>query len=702
MAAAFAPDGVESLEALGPGLWRGRMGGRPVVVRELPVGDVLPTAEQLKRLDCPELPRLLDARQRDGPAWAVFEFAEGETLARRLDREGALAPPAALDVVRAAARALEALGRAGLRHGAIRPTNIVFDARGGVRFVDPVWSRPAPLEYQSPEEARGAGRPDLRSDLYSLGLVLHEMLLGMPAFVTRDPAALRELHARGRLRFDIDGLPPALVEAGQRLTEPDPDRRLASPAELLRILDGVERPAPTPAPAPAPFVPSGPPPRRRRGVLVPLLVALALFVGLPLWVIRLALQEAKPKPKPAPRVVIAPLPKPVLVPLPKPPPRPVPVTPPPPRVFTPEEVAAERARAESFLASADELAALRDYDRLDALTPDLKSPEGRARLDEVLSPHRRAARAWRAALAQLAAMKGRLVNVTLRFGGTRLYGKLEAVELPKLRVGATEASVKDLDAASVARLAMSGPGAATDLEVLAFAIFEGDAATARLAAEDVEPDPWAAPRLAALVKAADDQAAREKRERAADLALRSADRAYKDYRPELWWDVADQHPGTAAGKSALEKVTALRTSLARWSFNDGQSAGWTGELLPNGRWGRGGFHLKAPVKDGVAAAERRSEAPAFAWSKAARLRFDVRLQAKGRLTVTLEGEGGVATASMDSTRTATWQAFDRPLAEFEGGAFEEGRPICSVRVEARGEAAPQVLLLDSIEVYTPK
>jgi hypothetical protein len=625
---------------------------------------------------------------------------------------------------------LEALGRAGLRHGAIRPTNIVFDERGGAAFVDAVWSREAPAQYRSPEEARGAGKPDLRSDLYALGLVLYEMLLGMPPFVSKDPRELVELQSRGPVKFDIEGLPPELAEAGRRLTEPEPGRRLGSPAELLRLLEKDERPAPAPAPKPAAAPPPPPAPKptsaptlaeepappRRAAILIPILLAVCIFVVLPIYVIRLAIQSfreeerrapSEPRlvravdPPPAPEPPPAPPPKSAPAPKPVPPPPPPPSAPPPPKVFSPEEIAAERARAEAFVATAEELIGLRDYERFDALMPDLKSPQGRARLDEVIAPHRRAARAWHAALEQLKAMQGRIVSFTLRFDGGRLYGRLEEVKLPKIRVGVKEAGVRDLDTASIARLAGSGPGAATDLEILTFAIFEKDAATARAAAEDAPEDPWASPRLAALVKEADEKAAKEKSERTAELALRAADRAYKDYRPEMWWDVADLHPGTAAGKSALEKVTALRTSLARWAFNDGKAAGWTGELEAGGRWGRGGSRLKGAVQEGIAVAELRGAEPLFAGSRDARLRFDLRIQGKGKVTVTLEGEGGKAAASLDS-KSFGWQSFDRPLAEFEGAALADGKPVRAIRIESRSEGAVQALIVDSIEVYAPK
>ncbi|HEX7901567.1 MAG TPA: hypothetical protein VF950_27655 [Planctomycetota bacterium] len=667
--AELTPDGVDDLEALGPGVWRGRRDGRPVIVRSIPSGDAR-AAEALRRIEHPALPRLLDAQARDGSAWAVFERVEGETLLDRLDRLGALPWTEAVDVLRRAAGALDALSRAGLRHGALRPSNIVFDDRGGATFVDAVWGRPTPETYLAPE-----GRSDVRADFYALGLTLHEMLVGLPAYVARDPRELRALHARGGLRFDLD-VPPALAEAGRRLTDPDPERRLANGEELLRLLDGL-----------------GAPPRRRVPALT-LLALIALVVGGAVWTLRRDAPAAPAVVVDVPSVVVAKVPARPEPPPPPPPPPPIPAPPKPPPGPSPEEVAAEIARAEGFEATADALAAARDYARLDAEAPALRAPEARARLDAVLAPHRRAARAWAAALAQLGAMKGRVLQFTLR-DGSRPYGKVEEVEASQFQLGEKVIPLKDVDTASIARLAMGGRGAATDLEVLAFALFEGDAATAKLAAEDVEPDPWAAPRLAALLKAAEEKAAREKRERAAELALRAADRAWKDYRPDMYADVADLHPDTAAGTAAREKHAAARKSLARWAFNDGQAAGWIGAPVSGGRWGGKGYYLRAEAK-----AERSGVAPLFMWSPAARLRFDYRAGPRARLTVTIEGEGGTSTAEIDETRSSTWQAFDRPLSDFKGGAFAEGQAVKVLRVEARAESGAPALSLDSIELYT--
>jgi Protein kinase domain len=195
----------------------------------------------------------------DGTTFIAMELLQGESVAERLGRCGRFAPKNAMEIVRQIASALEAAHRAGIIHRDLKPENLHFcpdpAATLGerIKILDfglaklkqlasvhtqaaSIFGTPA---YMSPEHWRGATQIDHRSDVYSLGCILFELLTGRPPFVgsIRDMVVQHQQSPVPSVRginpdvtFELDGLL-------QRMLAKDPDRRPQSMSEVQRALE---------------------------------------------------------------------------------------------------------------------------------------------------------------------------------------------------------------------------------------------------------------------------------------------------------------------------------------------------------------------------------------------------------------------------------------------------------------------------------
>src|SRR5205809_875770 len=151
-------------------------------------------AEGLARLAHPSLVTIHDVGLEPHGPYLVEEFVPGRSLADVIRDEGPMPPGRAAQIGAAAADGLAAVHDAGMLHRDLKPENLMLTPNGGVKLLDLgiVWAADwTPLSaigevlgtaaYVSPEQA--SGRPlDPRSDVYSLGVVLYEMLTGRPPF----------------------------------------------------------------------------------------------------------------------------------------------------------------------------------------------------------------------------------------------------------------------------------------------------------------------------------------------------------------------------------------------------------------------------------------------------------------------------------------------------------------------------------------
>lgn len=221
----------------------------------------------LAQLSHPNLVTLIDRGSTDTEEYLVFEYVEGRSL-KELIREGPLSIADAGSIAGQVAEGLATAHLAGIIHRDVKPQNILIDRQGHAKVTDfgiatgPDWTRVTragsiigSARYMSPEQIRS--KPvDARSDIYSLGVVMYEMLSGHPPF---DGANMPEI-ARQHLNspppplLDVrPDVPPGLAKVVMRCLEKLPEDRFASMDEIVGALVGLGLHAPqrTPEVTPA-------------------------------------------------------------------------------------------------------------------------------------------------------------------------------------------------------------------------------------------------------------------------------------------------------------------------------------------------------------------------------------------------------------------------------------------------------------------
>ncbi len=191
-----------------------------------------------------------EAETTTGPLpYIVMEYVEGVTLRDIVHTEGPMPPQRAIEVIADACQALNFSHQHGIIHRDVKPANIMISKTGAVKVMDfgiaraladagnPVTQTAAVIgtaQYLSPEQARGV-KVDARSDVYSLGCVLYEVLTGEPPFVGDSPVAVAYQHVRedpvppsGR----HGGISPELDAVVLKALAKNPENRYQTAAEM--------------------------------------------------------------------------------------------------------------------------------------------------------------------------------------------------------------------------------------------------------------------------------------------------------------------------------------------------------------------------------------------------------------------------------------------------------------------------------------
>jgi eukaryotic-like serine/threonine-protein kinase len=215
-------------------------------------------ARAVAQLNHPHIVGVIDAGEDHDPThpapFIVFEYVEGETLKDRIRRNGRLPVPEAVAYAIEITRALGAAHAQGIVHRDVKPQNVLVDEEGTAKVTDFGIARTLDQEgltadgrvlgttdYVSPEQALGHAVTG-QSDLYSLGIVLFEMLTGDVPFRGENQVAVAMKHVREELpdlQLRRPGVSSALAAVVDRATAKDLSERYADDAQLVSDLEDV-------------------------------------------------------------------------------------------------------------------------------------------------------------------------------------------------------------------------------------------------------------------------------------------------------------------------------------------------------------------------------------------------------------------------------------------------------------------------------
>jgi serine/threonine-protein kinase len=211
-------------------------------------------ARAVARLNHPHVVRVIDFGEDDGSPYIVLELIEGETLKRRIACMGRLPVVEAVAYAIEVGRGLEAAHAVRLVHRDVKPQNVLIDAEGRAKVTDFGIARSLEVhgltatgrvlgttDYVAPEQALGHAVAE-QSDVYSLGIVLYEMLAGEPPFRAESQVAVAMKHVQETMpdiqvaRPDVSSSLAAVVD---RATAKELGNRYATVDDLVHDLEQV-------------------------------------------------------------------------------------------------------------------------------------------------------------------------------------------------------------------------------------------------------------------------------------------------------------------------------------------------------------------------------------------------------------------------------------------------------------------------------
>ncbi len=239
-----------------------------------------------RKVSHPNVCRVWDIGEADGQHYVSMEYVDGEDLASLLRRIGRLPKDKAVEISRQLCAALAAAHDEGVLHRDLKPANIMLDGRGRVKLTDFGLAAVAEVRagtpiYMAPEQLAGE-EVSVKSDLYALGLVLHELFTGDRVFDAGDLEELKRQHEHSMtetltMTSDLD---PAVERVIGRCLRADPGERPGSALVVAAGLPGADPLAAALAagetPSPEIVAEAGGEGKLRAAIAIPLLVVTVL------------------------------------------------------------------------------------------------------------------------------------------------------------------------------------------------------------------------------------------------------------------------------------------------------------------------------------------------------------------------------------------------------------------------------------------
>lgn len=206
-------------------------------------------AQSAAGLAHPNIVNVYDVGDDNGIYFIVMELVEGITLKEYIEKKGRLAVREATSIAIQVSMGLQAAHHNNIVHRDVKPQNIIISTDGKVKVTDFGIARAASsntissnvmgsVHYSSPEQARG-GYSDFKSDIYSLGITMYEMLTGHVPFDGDTTVAIAIKHLQEEMqspRKYVPDLPKSTVQIIYKCTQKSPDRRYNDMEELIRDL----------------------------------------------------------------------------------------------------------------------------------------------------------------------------------------------------------------------------------------------------------------------------------------------------------------------------------------------------------------------------------------------------------------------------------------------------------------------------------
>jgi serine/threonine protein kinase len=204
-----------------------------------------------RQVSHPNVCRVFDIGDVDGSLFLTMEYVDGEDLASLVRRVGRLSPDKAMEIARQICAGLAAAHDRGVIHRDLKPANVMLDGSGKIRVMDfglasiaasiqGAEARAGTPAYMAPEQLAGR-EVTTKSDIYSLGLILYEILTGKRAFEASTLPELRKLRESGTITNPsalVRDLDPLIERVILRCLEADPEKRPATALQVAAALPG--------------------------------------------------------------------------------------------------------------------------------------------------------------------------------------------------------------------------------------------------------------------------------------------------------------------------------------------------------------------------------------------------------------------------------------------------------------------------------